>query len=232
MRAPYDLIAGEYYDPRHITSRNFDAAIEAYMQDWHCPFPTSGLVLEVGSGRGTVTRYCRLPASRIIQTDVSMAMLSLQPRENARIRIRCDARGLPFHAGVFAGVAAFLFDPYNESSTYEEIARVLAPRGIFVGTLPSHRWGALLRQLRGYSQGRARFRTRNGEFVEVPSLLSSDGELTCRLRAAGLEPEVLVDLRLPPDVAQVSPDIRDPACEAGVTPHQLPIVKLIAARRV
>jgi len=44
----YDDIADEYYESRHITSRNFEAATLAFFKKWQCPILKDGLVLDLG----------------------------------------------------------------------------------------------------------------------------------------------------------------------------------------
>jgi SAM-dependent methyltransferase len=227
----YDLIAAEYYEARHVTSRNFDAATAAFFRSRTCPFPSDGMVLEIGAGRGSVGGLCGLAHDRVIQTDVCLAMLMLRPREKSRWRLQCDARSLPFVDRGFAGVAALLFDPYNGFRAFAEISRVLRTDGVFLGTLPHHEWGTQLRAMRRQDASIAAFRTKSGETVELPSVLSTDEELIGALRAVSLEPCCLADLYLPPDVTAVSPDIADPAQELGISAYNLPIVKLVIARK-
>jgi len=229
--ASYEEIAAEYYDERHITSRNFDAALSALAGSWTCPLPARGPVLELGAGRGTVERYCGVPEHRVVQSDLSWSMLSLQPREPCAQRTQCDAGRLPFADAAFSGVAAFLFDPYNTPPVYHEIARVLADRGVFVGSLPHHTWGCALRRLRGHSLNTARFVTSSGRRIELASFLSPHHEIHARLRRCGLKLISDPDLCLPTGDKIISPDIMDAARALGLEPHQVPVVKLIVARK-
>src|SRR5712671_1672566 len=76
----YDIIANEYYDARHITSRNFDAATRAYLHERSFLLPSDGFALDLGAGKGRLYEYCGVPAARIIQTDISERMLKLRER--------------------------------------------------------------------------------------------------------------------------------------------------------
>ena len=81
-KSGYDEIASEYYDSKHITSRNFDRATLAALAESPVPVP-NGLVLEIGAGRGRATEFLRVDASRIVQLDNSDAMFALEGRRSS-----------------------------------------------------------------------------------------------------------------------------------------------------
>ncbi len=145
----YDLMASEYYSERHMTSRNFDRATLNFLRGRDFPFLSSGLVLDLGCGRGSAGRFLNLAPSRIIHADRSQEMLLLPHREPSLLRTVCDAAHLPFADQSFQGVCAFLFDPYCGPELFPAIARVLKPGGAFFGTLPAKTWGDAIRQVRG-----------------------------------------------------------------------------------
>jgi hypothetical protein len=161
-------------------------------------------------------------------------MLSLQPREQCLGRVQGDAIALPFGSGFAAAIFAFLFDPYNLTAFYAELGRLLGPEGVFVGTLHHITWGRVLRGALKLPIGVTRFicyESPQKNSVELKSLLVDDDELSARLRLAGLTPLLLEDLYLPADITNISPHILIPARELGVSPHRLPILRLIVARR-
>jgi hypothetical protein len=158
-------------------------------------------------------------------------MLNLTPRENCKERIQSDAASLDISNDRFVGVVAFLFDTFNKQATYREISRVLRSKGIFLGTLPHFTWGTLLRTLRGYDVERAKFLTKHGKMFEVDSFLMDDMQIGRSLEQADLEQLDSFDLCLPESEKNISPDILDAAKTANMSPYDLPIVKLIVARR-
>lgn len=227
----YDLLADEYYDPRHITSRNFDAATNAYLRRAGCGLPSVGLILDAGAGRGRATQFCNADPRRTVQVDISRSMLVLSGREPTVARVQCDAQVLPFRDASFAAVTAFLFDPFNEPRFYEGVSRVLIAGGRFLGTLPHEKWGRSLRAIRGYSINKSRMIKRDGSVVERDSFLLSEAEIRRQIEAVGMVVDDLVALCLPADEEVVSPDIVAPATQLGIDPHELAIVTLIAARK-
>lgn len=227
----YEFLASEYYEPRHITSRNFDAATSEYLRRTACDMPPRGWVLDLGAGMGAATKYCGISASRIIQSDIALHMLRLEPRGKSAARVQADALALPFKDQSFAAVTAFLFDPFNSPPLYQEIFRVLSSRGRFLGTLPHPDWGFTLRNLRGYQINRSRFLTRTGEIIDRPSLLMTQSEIAELLDSAGFTNIRIHSIKLHSDNDAVSPDIADPAFILNTTPYELPILFAIQATK-
>ena len=226
----YDYIASEYYENRHITSRNFEKATLAFLRTWRNPIPSEGLVLDLGCGCGRANYYCGIASDRIVQCDISIRMLNLTPREHSRDRIQCDATSLDFPKDTFVSVVAFLFDTFNKAVVYREISRVLSKGGIFIGTLPHHTWGTSVRAIRGYNTDKARFLTKDGKIFDVDSYLIDDKQIALSLRRANLDQLESFDLCLPHTEKNISPDILDPAQALKMSPYDLPIVKLIVGR--
>jgi SAM-dependent methyltransferase len=226
----YDILAPEYYSDTHVTSRNFDAAtrealsVRPYLD-------LSSLVIEFGAGRGRAGEYLGIDPSLVIQTDISEAMLQIQPRELCLLRVICDARQTPFLDQTFSTALALLFDHYNEQAFFKELYRVLQPGGTFIGTLPSYAWGTALRRSLGIPVNETRFINLNGEVVMAPSILSSDEEIDLRLRKAGFAEVYVRDLCLPENVGSVSPDIVRAAQSAGVGVDRLPILQVVEGRK-
>jgi SAM-dependent methyltransferase len=228
----YDIIADEYYQARHITSRNFDASTQAYFVDHQLVFPRDGLALDVGAGKGRLAEYCGIAPTRIVQVDLAWKMLTLNDRETALCRVVGDALALPFREGAFSIVAAFLFDPFNHKPFFEQVARVLSPGGMFIGTLPHSRWGAALRSQAGQSLDEAIFVLNSGQRIKRRSILSTPDQFAPNLNEVGQHVVQNEALTLPRDVKAISPDIEMPARTIGVSVYEIPIVNLVIATKL
>jgi len=231
-QAGYDIIADEYYEPRHITSRNFDAATRAYLYERPFSFPNHGLALDLGAGKGRLGEYCGVAPTRIVHADVALRMLTLPERELAVGRVLADALALPFKTGVFTIVAAFLFDPFNERGLFAQVARVMSRDGMFIGTIPHYEWGLALRSGIGKSLDEAIFALKGGERIARPSVLSRPEHLADDLTGVGLQIVKNEALTLPRDVTRISPDIEVPARVMRESVYRIPIVQLVIATRV
>lgn len=228
----YDRLAAEYYQPRHITSRNFDAATRAHFHASPIALPDVGLALDLGAGRGRLGEYCDVPQTRIVQVDLSFNMLALGAREPSAARLVSDALALPFRSAAFAVVAAFLFDPFNCRRLFAHVARVMTPGAIFVGTLPHYEWGRALRAANSSSIEESIFLLENGHRVIQPSLLSPPETLAERLQSAGLAVIRNLALTLPRSVTEISPDIQLPARLLKTSAYRLPIIQLLVATKL
>lgn len=229
--AGYDIIADEYYEPRHVTSRNFDAATRAYLREQPFSYPNYGLALDLGAGKGRLSEYCGIAPTRIVHADVALRMLTLPQRELALGRIAADALTLPFKAGAFTIVAAFLFDPFNERGFFAQVARVMRSGGVFIGTIPHYEWGLALRSGMGRAD-EAIFVLKSGQRIARPSILSRPEQLADDLTGVGLHIVKNEALTLPRDATPISPDIEIPARMMGVSVYRIPIVQLVIATRV
>jgi hypothetical protein len=130
------------------------------------------------------------------------------------------------HKPVFS---ALLYDPYNVPLLYNEIARILKPGGLFLGTLPHIEWGTALRR-NPNELHRANFVTDNGGRFSAASHLMHPEEIAKCLRASGLIPKALDTICLPRDTQPVSPDISAPARTEGKAFWELPIIQLVIAQ--
>jgi SAM-dependent methyltransferase len=230
QRVPYDILAGEYYDDRHVTSRNFDAATILALSSRSLLVP-EGRTLEAGSGRGRCGEYLGLPPERVVQLDNSPTMLTISPRERASVRVCHDAEQLPFPASEFEVVAAFLCDPFLGLNFLAEARRVLQRGGLLIGTTPTKEWGDPLRRVLGIDGMMTRFQLRDGRIVQVPSALYSSEHLNRMLCKAGFV-ETSIDIRshrLPPNTPRISPDIEAAASARGVPAYELDILYTFTA---
>jgi SAM-dependent methyltransferase len=232
--APYDLVADEYYDASHKTSRNFDVTTRAAVASVRSRIPEHGLVLEVGAGRGRCQEFLGIDAgARVVQLDNSRAMLGIPTREPSLLQVLHRAEELPFIDEQFSCVAAFLCDPFLGLNFLAESYRVIKPGGLFIGTTPAYEWGATLRKELSLDPNETRFIARDESKIVVPSVLVSRQQLSEMLAAAGFEPAHLVieSHRLPLGTKPVSPDIERPAKSLGMSPFELEILYTIVGKK-
>lgn len=231
----YDSIADEYYDPRHITSRNFDATTKEYCDKHKLPVPDEGVFLEIGCGKGSAKKYFNVNLNKVVQTDFSLRMLKISPREKSMCAVQCNAEELPFCGSSFSAAFAFLYDPYNTERFYFELEKILKPNAIFIGTLPHFTWGSLLRSKLQINKDKTQFKkfvsVGDKNSVELDSFLTTDEETQQLLEKVNFKRIEMFDLCLPPHIKEISPHIRLPASALGVSPYELPIVKLIVAKK-
>jgi SAM-dependent methyltransferase len=230
--APYDVIADEYYDAAHKTSRNFDQATVAAIAPLRQRIGAEGLVLDIGSGRGRCNEYLGIDTTRVVQLDNSARMLRVRPREEALLRVVHQAERLPFLDEQFLYVASFLCDPFLGLNFLAEAYRVLQRGGLFIATTPAHEWGSTLRDLLDLDQHSTRFITRQGRVV-IPSVLVPISQLREMLERIGFDEQgvSVTAHKLPPGSTPVSDDILQPARELGRGPHELEILYLVVAEK-
>ncbi len=230
MTNNYSRIAQEYYSDKHITSRNFDIATRDYFKNNSVTIPEKGLIIEFGAGKGRSNEYCNIDPDRLVQTDISEEMLSLEPRGESFLKVISDACNTPFLDKSFSVATAFLFDPFNVHNFYKELARLLNGGGVFIGTLPHFKWGSTLRQTIKYSQTKTKFLTLKGEFLEFDSYLSTDSQIQKNFKEMDFD-VIIKDIYLPKTVTKISPHIEIPAKELGLSPFEIPILQYIFAKK-
>ena len=233
---PYDALAAEYYDNElHVTSRNFDETTSLALNHLglRSLLPGTGLVLDVGAGRGRAHEYLGVSPSRIVQLDSSIEMLKLEPREGSLVRILHDAKALPFVDSQFACVAAFLCDCFIGSSFFGEGYRVLREEGVLVGTTPTREWGETLRAALKLDLDSTRFLTKHGETVVVPSILVTEEQLRSLLISTGFRADdiFITGHSIPREVKKISKDIQLPAERLGRGAHDLAVLYTFVARK-
>ena len=230
--APYDMVADEYYESIHKTSRNFDQTTVSALAHVRSLVPAEGLILEVGAGRGRSCEFLGIDGRRVVQLDSSPRMLALATREESLLRIVHSADKLPFMDGEFACVTSFLCDPFLGLNFLAEARRVLRSGGLLVATTPAYEWGAPLRASLGLDLYSTRFVTKGGKVI-VPSVLVPITRLREMLLAVGfLEKDIgLSSHKLPLGEAPVSDDISGPARQLGRDPHDLEILYSVVATK-
>lgn len=230
-KSNYDVIASEYYDDRHITSRNFDEVTKIALAQKPL-IHSDGLVLECGAGRGRAKEFLGVPKERIIQLDASETMLSLQSREECVIKIQADACDIPLSSGQFKSVVGFLVDPFLGLSFLQEAFRMLKDGGQLLLTTPTLVWGQALRSKLDIDVMETRFKIIDTEKqVRLPSILHSSEKLEEMLLVSGFSNIVIEEHYLPETSKSISEDIKI-SCELqGIDLYALPIINTISARK-
>jgi SAM-dependent methyltransferase len=231
--APYDQIAGEYYNDFHKTCRNFDETTLKAIESIRTRIPKDGLILDIGCGRGRCIEYLSVESNRIIQLDNSLAMLKLSPREDCLIRILHEAEQLPFLDMQFACVTSFLCDTFFGLNFLAEAFRVLNAGGLFLSTMPSFEWGTALRRELSIDSSETRFKTIAGSEIRVPSVLVSTNRLVAMLEKVGFDgSQIEVQKhKLPEGISPISDDITIAADKLKCSVNDLDLVYLIIASK-
>lgn len=230
-RSAYDEIASEYYDSRHITSRNFDSATRVALAKHPFEF-SEGLVLEIGAGRGRASEFLRVDGSRIVQLDNSEIMFALEGREASLLQIHADACHIPLVPQQFGTVVGFLVDPFMGLACLAEAYRMLIDGGRLLLTVPTLQWGKNLREHLEIDVMTTRFKMLGTEkFVVMPSILHSKDRIEGMLALTGFREIVIYDHCLVEGEDPISPDITS-VCEAlNIDCFQLPVIHTIRAQR-
>ena len=228
----YDALAHEYYDPGHKTSRNFDVASAAALKELNVSLPRSGLLLEIGCGRGRSVEYFGVSPRRIVQLDASERMLSLEPRERCVLRVHAHACAIPLYSGQFAGVLGFLIDPFIGLAALAEAFRMLQPGGMILATNPTLEWGLPLRKQLNIDPASTRFiMLSTKSILKLPSTLFSRKQLEEMLKRVGFSDIAISSHCLPHHVQDISEDISKVARIEGKGVHKIPIINVIRATK-
>ncbi len=231
-KSGYDAIASEYYDPGHVTSRNFDHTTREALREAPFAVPPEGLVLEVGAGRGRANEFLGIAGDRIVHVDNSEAMLNMEHREACLLKVFADACDLPFSKGQFSAVVGFLADPFLGLDCLAQAYKVLVDGGALLLTTPTLRWGRTLRQELGLDVMTTRFKILGTEkIVSLPSLLHSAERLREMLEHTGFTGIEILDHCLPESENPISPDIERACALENVGIHELPIIHSIRAKK-
>jgi SAM-dependent methyltransferase len=95
-----------------------------------------------------------------------------------------SATKVPFPSERFDLIVSSLGDPYNNLEFWEEVSRLLRPRGVCLFTTPSPEWASRFRS-QG-EQAKAEFVLRDGHRVWVPSLIPDQAAQKDLITDAGL----------------------------------------------
>ena len=228
----YSLIGDEYYDAFHITSRNFDETISAFLADHPLDVRAGCRYLEVGCGRSRLNRI-RRAGSQLVLLDLCALMLQhsiAQGIDSSSAPLLGSAFALPFRGSTFRTAFSFLGDPFFHPAYLVELRRVLMPGGSIFHIVPSYDWGATLRASRGTPVHLSHF-FRGSREAFGPSFLLPKSEISRLLKSAGFGHIRVSDAFVPESVPLegISPDITIPADLRGVEAHELPILNVIEA---
>lgn len=233
----YRLIAGEYYDGRHMTCRAFDfldqQILDAYQQKYGL-MKGGKRYLEVGGGAATLLRRILPPDSTLVVSDLCTEMAQHSPPLPGNMAYEhFSAFNLPFVETHFDGVFAFLADSYNVPRFYKEAWRVLRADGFLLVTCPTRLWAKMLREGDGESLHYARFTTLEGKTVSVPSVTWSREEYYELLEHVGFTVVLHEEFSVPPDYpsGRIPDTIRLPARRLGTEVSRLPLVTAVFAEK-
>ncbi len=230
----YDEIAEEYYEDFHLTSRNLDLASYNFFSSLALLNNRTGLVLELGAGRGKTQEYLNINQKDIIYTDLSYKMLLLNSKESCLNKIQCDSFSLPFLNNSFTTITAFLFDPFNLSKLYCEITRVLKKKGIFIGTLPHPKFALTFRKKTGINHNKTflkKYQSNNAEYIQLDSYLMTEFEIKEVMHNNNLNLIKTYDILLPKFIRNISKHIITAANELKLTPYTIPILMVIIGEK-
>ena len=227
----YDALACEYYDSFHKTCRNFDETTVNALADRGIVIPGEGLILDVGCGRGRCIEFLGVDAQRVVQLDSSRNMLKLQDREPCCLRVLADATDVPLLDDQFVAVVGFLIDPFIGLNFFAEAFRLLKRSGVLFASTPTSEWGLPLRNGLEMEASSARFLTKKGDTITVPSTLISTAKLTEMLTYTGFQDIEATSHCLPQTANQISPDIQSVADNQEIGVFELPIIHLVSAQK-
>ena len=232
-REAYSEVALEYYQAaRHPTCANFAAIHDQLCQFFGHHAPAHGLVLEVGCGAGRLGRI--RPSAETVLTDISEVMLELARRESPK-GVMCERMNAfcpHFQNGTVASIFGFLGDAYNHPEFFRQAARILAPGGVLVFTLPNHQWAKTLRGRLSAPLGETTFVLDFGRTVTAPSITREVTEQAHLMAGFGFDLEFTRSFSL--EGMPGSSPSRHVAIAAEllkVDPHLLPLVDVFVATR-
>ncbi|KKM06959.1 hypothetical protein LCGC14_1738760 [marine sediment metagenome] len=230
----YDDIADEYYEDYHLTIRNLDHTSRDFFSNFILPKNKTGLVLELGAGKGKTQDYLNINSNFIIQSDLSNKMLLLNSKCSCLNKIQCNSLSLPFLIDSFSIITAFLYDPFNLKELYYEITRVLKKNGIFIGTLPHPKFALTVRKKLGIKYNKTflkRYKSNNEEYIKLNSYLMTKSEIKKVMDNIDLNLINTYEIVLPKNIKKISNHIMIAANELKLTPYTIPILLVIVGEK-
>lgn len=191
----YGYLANEYYnDILHPTCSNLRTASKALIKNMLESFNLKQFtsVLEMGAGKSVLMELVEegvISSDNIMITDSEEDMLQhsrdLSGNKNYKLK-RIDAEKTGFKDNSFDLIISSLGDPYNSSTLWFEISRILSTNGLCIFTTPSFDWSS---EFRGSSINHkyAEFLTRENKLVKVPSFIYPFEEQNELISGSGLE---------------------------------------------
>src|SRR6266498_225552 len=155
----------------------------------------------------------------------------MPPLHKRSLRVHADAASVPLFDEQFAVVVGFLIDPFIGLNFFSEAYRLLRSRGLFLATTPTAEWGVSLRNELKIETSSARFLTKGGATIAVPSTLIPPNQIEEMLDHSGFHEILVTPHCLPKNTSPVSPDIQQVAEKKKIGIHELPIIHLITANK-
>ena len=206
VKASYDQLADEYYDPDlHPTCANFRSASKTIIASWLTAIESLTLC-ETGAGRSMVTELggegLARPSSTVL-IDESIRML--RHSSSGGLQIAADAGAIPLGGRTVDAVVASLGDAYNRPNFWREVARICAPGAVVIYTTPSYEWATAFRDPEHAEH--AEFVTRSGEHLWVPSFIPAASDQVAIAASVGLRLDVKRDVYANDLVGRLSPKL-------------------------
>ena len=206
----WDRIAKDYYSSSHITTRNFDVIIDAFLPRFLSRVNLEGYVLEVGGGSGRLHKLVAVALDKHVVGDISVPMMKALPKTNhVATYVQMSAFYCPFRDCEFDAVISILGDPFSREEAFAESYRILKQGGVFLLANPSAVWGRALRPAIGIDPDETIMPNRTHGEVRVPSFLHDQDELMSVLHKVGFK-------AIETESFDASGIITD---EAGFSPH-------------
>lgn len=226
----YDKIASEYYDDKHVTSRNFDDATRYAIKQLKARL-NPGKILELGAGRGRVKEFFQADLSEVVQIDNSTEMFRLQVREEPFLKVLADACQIPLESAQFENVVGFLVDPFFGLDSMSEAFRMLKHGGKLFLTVPTYEWAFSLRKGIGIEVMTTRFKVLREMDMRVvlPSLVHPKDRIREIVEHSGFQEIFITDHPVPRSTEVLSLDITGPAQRKGEDPYSLNVIHVIQA---
>jgi len=158
-------------------------------------------------------------------------MLALEDRELCYLQIHTDAASVQLFDEQFTAVVGFLIDPFIGLNFLNEAYRLLQSGGLFFATIPTAEWGHTLRDELEIEASFARFLTKNGETVTVPSTLIPVDQLNKMLAHSGFQDISVTSHSLPRNTNPISSDIQRVADKKKIAIYELPVIHFITATK-
>lgn len=119
----YNAIAKGYPELYHQEQKEKISLVQSYL-------PTSGSLLDLGSGAGVLNQFLQEGLEKFTSFDLSEELLKLNSNEKEN-KILGDICKLPFTNNSYDNICSFtvIQDVYNIEKAFEEIIRILKPKG-------------------------------------------------------------------------------------------------------
>lgn len=174
----WDRIAEDYYSPSHVTTRNFDVIIDAYLSRFLCRINLEGYVLEVGGGSGRLHKLVTVAPDKHVVGDISIPMMKALPEANRfTTYVQMSAYHCPFRDCELDAVISILGDSFSREEAFAEFHRILKRGGAFLLASPSAVWGRTLRPIIGIGADETVMPTRTHGPLRMPSFVYTEDEL-------------------------------------------------------